>query len=98
MVIAVEGFKRFDNFLMKNLIVILSIAIFVISGFEHSVANMFYYFLGLFNGFNFNYVHVLLLLLTVLGNSIGSILFYFLLQLCDKVKEKKTYENEVKSE
>ena len=98
MVIAVEGFKRFDNFLMKNLIVILSIAIFVISGFEHSVANMFYYFLGLFNGLKYGFDPVLLLLLTVLGNSIGSILFYFLLQLCDKVKAKKTYENEVKSE
>lgn len=88
MVIAVEGFKRFDNYLMKNLIVILSIAIFVISGFEHSIANMYYYFLGLYNGYPFIFTDVLLLLLTVLGNSIGSILFYLLLKFSDTKIEK----------
>ena len=96
MVIAVEGFKRFDNFLMKNLIVILSIAIFVISGFEHSIANMYYYFLGLLNGFTFYFKDVLLLLLTVLGNRIGSIGLYLLLKLGDKTKEEKAENLEEK--
>lgn len=98
MVIAVEGFKKFDNPLMKNLIVILSIALFVISGFEHSIANFFYYYLSLFNGRGFFFNDILVLLFTVLGNSLGSICFYFLLKKSyEKIEEKKA-KNDTKNE
>ena len=88
MVIAVEGFKKFDNPLMKNLIVILSIALFVISGFEHSIANFFYYNLSLLAKRAFNWMDLLKLFITIIGNSLGSIFFYFLLKLCVKNEEK----------
>ena len=98
MVIAVEGFKKFDNPLMKNLIVILSIALFVISGFEHSIANFFYYYLALFNGRGFFFNDLLVLLFTVLGNSLGSIFFYFILSKSyEKIEENKA-KNKQKNE
>ena len=94
MVIAVEGFKVFDNPLMKNVIVSLSVALFVISGFEHSIANFYYYFLGLFNKYPFAFLDLLKLIITILGNSLGSILFYLLY----KFALKKLPKNEAKTE
>jgi len=67
--IAVEGFKKIDNMFGKYVVLMLAIGGFIVSGFEHSIANMFYYFLsGSYSGIAF-----LSLLLCVIGNSIGGL-------------------------
>ena len=67
--LAVEGFKKIDNNFGKYVVLILSIGGFIVCGFEHSIANMFYYFL---NG-SYSLNAILSILLCVLGNSIGGV-------------------------
>lgn len=44
--IAVEGFKSFPLALGKYLAIFVGITVFIMSGYEHSVADMFYYFMA----------------------------------------------------
>lgn len=67
--IAVEGFKKIENNFGKYVVLMLAIGGFIVSGFEHSIANMFYYFLS----GNFSVIAFLSLLLCVIGNSIGGL-------------------------
>jgi formate/nitrite transporter FocA (FNT family) len=67
--IAVEGFKVIEHHIGKYLVLILAIAGFIICGFEHSIANMFYYFLA----GNFSVEAFISILLIVIGNSIGGL-------------------------
>lgn len=67
--IAVEGFKKIDNNFGKYVVLVLAIAGFIIMGFEHSIANMFYYFLS----GNFSLMAFMSLLLCVIGNSLGGL-------------------------
>lgn len=67
--LAVEGFKRIDNPFGKYVVLILCIAGFIICGFEHCVANMFYYALAkAYSG-----EAVLSIILCVIGNSLGGV-------------------------
>ena len=43
MFLAVDGFKTIDNYLGKCLATFLSVSVFILSGFEHCVANMFFF-------------------------------------------------------
>ena len=82
--IAVEGFKTIEHHFGKYLVLILSIAGFIICGFEHSVANMFYYFLdGSFSGAVW-----LSLIYCVIGNSIGGLFIPSLKMLIKKFENK----------
>ena len=82
--IAVEGFKTIEHHFGKYLVLILSIAGFIICGFEHSVANMFYYFLdGSFSGAVW-----LSLIHCVIGNSIGGLFIPSLKMLIKKIEKK----------
>lgn len=67
--IAVEGFKKIDNQFGKYVVLMLAIGGFIVMGFEHSIANMFYYFLS----GNYSLMALLSLLLCVIGNSIGGL-------------------------
>lgn len=67
--IAVEGFKKIDNQFGKYVVLILAIGGFIVMGFEHSIANMFYYFLS----GNYSLMALLSLLLCVIGNSLGGL-------------------------
>jgi nitrite transporter NirC len=67
--IAVEGFKKIENQFGKYVVLILAIGGFIIMGFEHSIANMFYYFLS----GNYSLIALLSLLLCVIGNSLGGL-------------------------
>lgn len=67
--IAVEGFKKIEHNIGKYIVLILAIGGFIIMGFEHSIANMFYYFLA----GNYSINAFLSLLLCVIGNSIGGL-------------------------
>lgn len=44
--IAVEGFKSFPLALGKYLAIFVGIPVFIMSGYEHSIADMFYYFMA----------------------------------------------------
>lgn len=74
---AVEGFRKIDNSVGKYIMLIMSIGIFIISGFEHSIANMFYYFLNL----NFTFNALISILLCVIGNSIGGLFIPLIIKL-----------------
>ena len=80
--IAVEGFKVIEHHIGKYLVLILAIAGFIICGFEHSIANMFYYFLA----GNFSVEAFISILLIVIGNSIGGLFIPSLKMLMKKIK------------
>lgn len=75
--IAVEGFKKIDNNFGKYVVLVLSIGGFIIMGFEHSIANMFYYFV---NGV-YSLDVFISILLCVLGNSLGGLFIPTLLMI-----------------
>ena len=70
--IAVDAYRKASHVFFKFIMVVLPISIFIIAGFEHSIANMFYLFLG----DHFSGTSLLYILLMVFGNSIGSIILF----------------------
>ena len=66
MYVAVDGFKSKEN----PLILIFCVSVFILCGFEHCIANMFYFSLaGVWSAKTFGY-----LLVMTLGNSLGGML------------------------
>ena len=66
MYVAVDGFKSKGN----PLILIFCVSVFILCGFEHCIANMFYFSLaGVWSAKTFGY-----LLVMTLGNSLGGML------------------------
>lgn len=67
MYLAIDNFNKCKN----HLFIIAPVMIFILSGFEHSVANMFYFSLaGMWNAKS-----ILYLFLMILGNGIGALAF-----------------------
>lgn len=58
------------------------VPVFILSGFEHSIANMFYFAVS---GF-FTWDALVYIVLIVLGNSIGGLFIPFMMNLCEKTK------------
>lgn len=80
MFVAVDGFKNNPHQLGKYLGIFLGVMVFILCGFEHCVANMFYFSAAnLWSGKT-----VLYLLVMSLGNSCGGVV----IPLCRKVQEK----------
>ena len=79
--LAVYGYKKFQNSGMKAFAIIVCVFIFVVTGMEHTIANMVYFSFG--NAWSWN--AVLNIAITTAGNSIGAILAY----LSVKVVERK---------
>ena len=73
MYIAVNNYKTSKNEIGKYIGIFMCVMTFILSGFEHCVANMFYFFVA--NVFNLKVL--LYLLVMVLGNSIGSIIIAY---------------------
>lgn len=69
MYIAVQSYHKQKIDLLKILIVILSVSIFILAKFEHSVANMLYLMLGQV----FTIKSLIYLSIMVIGNAIGAI-------------------------
>lgn len=67
MYVSVDGFKRTGSYI----VLCLPIVVFILAGFEHSVANMFYFSLDR----SFNLKQLLYILLAMLGNGVGAKLF-----------------------
>ncbi len=87
MFIAVDGFKQKGN----PLILFLCVSVFILCGFEHCVANMFYFTLaGAWSVKAAGY-----LMLMTLGNSVGGMLIPAIKRL--ESKEKVCQKNDVSS-
>ena len=70
MYIAVNNYKKESDVIGKYITIFMGIMAFILCGFEHCVANMFYFSIaGIFSLKVFGY-----LLVMILGNSIGSII------------------------
>lgn len=82
--LAVEGFKKIENNFGKYVVLILCIGGFVFSGYEHCVANMFYYALGS----SYNLPTLIALLTCILFNSLGGLFIPFLNILMKKLNNK----------
>ena len=81
MYIAAEGFVRIDGDFMKALAVFLPVVLFILAGFEHVIANMFYFTLA----GAWSLKAVLYLLIMTLGNSLGGMFIPFVMKF---VKQK----------
>lgn len=67
MYLAVKGYQDNPNWLL----VVLPVMVFILSGFEHSIANMFYFAMaGEYSLKAFGYIGLMLV-----GNAIGSLAF-----------------------
>lgn len=66
---AVDGFNNINNDFGKNIIVILSVVVFLVSCFEHSIANIAYLVLAK----TFSFKMFLYLIIMLIGNGIGAI-------------------------
>ena len=80
MYLAVNGYKVIQDAVGKNLGVFLGVIVFILSGFEHSVANMYYFSVAsMWSLKAFGY-----LLIMILGNGLGGIL----IPTCNILKTK----------
>ncbi len=90
--LAVECFKRIPSYPAKLLMVALSIGTMVITGCNHSIANVFYFAYAQVRVAGFDALCAIVsILVAMIGNSIGSILIYLLqysLPIFKKKKEK----------
>lgn len=82
---AVDAFRN-DKLpgVCRPIMVFLCVMVFILSGFEHCIANMYYFSIG--NAWNSH--TLLLILLMTLGNSIGGNLFAALVKLSPRLVEK----------
>lgn len=70
MYIAVNNYKKINNEIGKYSCIFMCVMVFILSGFEHSIANMYYISVAnLLSLKSFLYI-----LIMILGNSVGSIL------------------------
>jgi len=70
MYVGVQGYKTMKLDLMKVLVVIFAVTIFILAKFEHSVANLLYFFVG----GTWSIKAMLYTLIWVIGNGIGAVI------------------------
>ena len=71
MFIAADGFKTVENPVGKMLMIFLPVMVFILSGYEHCVANMFYF--NLADAYSLK--SLLYILVMAAGNGVGAKLF-----------------------
>lgn len=80
MYIAVNTFKKGKDSIVRYLAIFICVIVFILSGFEHCIANMYYISLAKV----WSLKAVLSMLIMILGNSVGSI---FIAIFNNKIKE-----------
>ena len=80
MYIAVNTFKKEKDSIVRYLAILICVIVFILSGFEHCIANMYYISLAKL----WSLKAVLSMLIMILGNSVGSI---FIAIFNNKIKE-----------
>lgn len=89
MYLAVNGYKTIKDSLGKYLAVFLGVSVFILSGFEHCVANMYYFTVAR----AWSIYSLTFMLIMILGNAVGAILFSFSEKIYKNIKvDKKTKE------
>ena len=83
--IAVYCYKNFQNWGMKIIGIIVAVTLFVYCGFQHCIANIFYFGMA----FNWNSDMLWNLLLVILTNSIGALLVRCIVHLTAIITAKK---------
>lgn len=79
MFLAVDLYKKLDN-VGKYLAIFLGVSVFILSGFEHCVANMYYFSVS--NMWSLK--TIIYMLIMILGNSLGSIFIAYLNNFVDE--------------
>lgn len=79
--LAVFFYKTFKNVFTKVVGIFVPIALFVYLGFDHCIANMFYFTFGFSFSNIFSYLNIVV---ATIGNSIGAILLNWLFKLAKK--------------
>jgi formate/nitrite transporter FocA (FNT family) len=69
--IAVEGYNKIPHEVGKYLALFLGVVVFILAGFEHSIADMFYYWAGAAWSVN----GLIRVLVITAGNAVGGIVF-----------------------
>ncbi|MBR5227271.1 MAG: formate/nitrite transporter family protein [Clostridia bacterium] len=83
MYLAVDGYKKIQDSFGKNIGVFLCVAVFILCGFEHCIANMYYFTVSSSWGAQaLGYMGIM-----ILGNSVGGI-FFPLMEKMIKTKVK----------
>jgi len=82
--VAVEGFKS-KNILTQYFSLFFGVSVFVLCGFEHSIADMFYFAFAR----NYSGKAFLALLMVTLGNIVGGVLFELIKLLFNRLKKEK---------
>lgn len=85
MFIAADGYKKIQNPVGQMLAVFLPVIVFILSGFEHCIANMFYFTVARVWSAN----TVLYLLVMTAGNAVGGMFIPFVRRFFAKPEEKK---------
>lgn len=70
MFIAADGYKNLTNQVAQVMVVFLPVMVFILSGFEHCVANMFYFTVSNM----WSWQSIMYLLVMTAGNSVGGML------------------------
>ena len=86
--IAIYFFKNLQNYAMKVIGIITAVTLFVYCGFQHCIANMFYFGMA----FNWNIDMLWNLLIVILTNSIGALLVRCLVHLVAIISTPSTKE------
>ena len=82
MYLGVDLFKTIDSYIGKFLSVMFAVMIFILSGFEHCIADMFYFSLA-------GKLDLVVILIVILGNTIGGMLLCYLHTLGKKKSKKE---------
>lgn len=83
MFVAVDIFKRNAGSFSKFLGIFIGVPVFILAGFEHSIADMAYFALA---GKLFSFDSLLFILLVTLGNTLGGMMIPCVLRIKDKVQ------------
>ena len=83
----VEVFKRAEHGAIKVIGLILCVTVFVVCGFPHCIANMYYLGNSLYL-FKYPLESFLSLLACTIGNSLGAIFIWFCCYLVDRLTKK----------
>jgi formate/nitrite transporter FocA (FNT family) len=88
--IAVEGYKSIQHGTGKFLAIFFGVTVFVICGFEHCVANMYYFTVG--QAWSLN--TVLYLLVMTAGNTVGGVFIPLMRKLIDQKQKNPDIKSE----
>ncbi len=98
--IAILGYRKFiDHPSAAITAVIIPISLFVLLGFEHSVANQMYFALTALNGGGFPAMIILHTFIVMIGNIIGGMLVPALITLKEKLEDSASkYDSNISSD